>query len=293
MVDQLNLQPIPVRNVIRLRTGTGPLGRRLSSFVHRYEPMPTLPYLQLMLNSSPNFKKAVNKRLYRKNFFPTSKVQFQRRMGYENEEPYQDQDQDQPLPSDDDYHCSDGNGGDSESCGGPDNELQQDDHQDSNNEEYRQSPYNEFDYSYDQSTLVDPGMDFYTDSQFPLLPFPKPHLPPPPPPPPPSHHPSLQIKLDELITVLKLGGLFKKKLTFGVTLHALKYLIKKLLPLAIRFKKACFKCFLLAIPLDLLLIPLGILSGLNPLLMPLAPLAMIVIGISKLFASTICFLLAI
>ena len=291
MVDQLNLQPVPAKSVIRLRTGTGPLGRRLSSFVHRYEPMPTLPYLQLMLNSSPTFTKAVNKRLHKKTTsFSTAHqnvAQFQRRTGYdENDESYQDQ-----PPADDDYnHCLDATGAESESCTGTaENEFQEDSN-DSNNNEYRQPPYNDLDYSYDQSTLVDPSMDFYSDSHFPSLPFPRPPLPPPPP--PPSHH-SLQIKLDELVAVLKLGELFKKKVTLGVTLHTIKFLIKKLLPLAVRFKKAAFKCFLLAIPLDLLLVPLGILSGLNPLLLPLAPLAMIVIGISKLFASTICFLLAI
>lgn len=307
LAEELQLQALPVR---QLHTPHSPWNQ-FAATVHRYEQLPTLAYFQLLkkqnfslFNSFNLNKKKKFKIKFLNQFKPKSKntVRIQKRMQSETD------DESTSNETQSDEVCD-------ESCH-LDSLLQQltgfsaesresDDYEDNSLDQLQLA-------SFDQTNdVVDDGSNqlsasnvdyFQSENSFDYEPSFQRHL--------NQHHPhphgyhpkhtlmdnqqhSLSVNLHEVLTFLKYAKVFlKKKLTLRVAVHLFKFVARNLLPLAIRFKKATFKCFLLKVPLDLLLVPLGIVTGLNPLLLPFAPISMILIGISKLFASTICFLLA-
>lgn len=304
---------------------TTPQINQFASFVRRYEHVPTLAFLEILLHnvsmpsSSAFIAKATNRKGRTRSFEQSTKAQrhdspvqplFLKRMLFEHSIGSDEQESsyppNQPICDDPQGNCYSDNR--------PQYETNQyitswatndnpNDYESSSNDDSEsndnQQPDN-YPPENDQRTNNGYQQDHYDQDHHPDQ---SPPPPPPVPPQPPSSSndeekteisiPGLPIKMNDIISFIRLTEMFlKKKTTYKVVSSLLRFVVRLLIPLSLKFKKAAFKCFLLAVPLDLLLVPLGIITGLNPLLMPFAPLAMIIIGLSKLFASTICFLLA-
>jgi hypothetical protein len=300
LVGDLQLQPLSIH---RLPFEPKRVNR-FASFVHQYEHLPTLSYLQQFLHNTTslpstfannlfgNYKQSKSNRkgrsrnLFGKRMLDNSKRDQSNDNGVydqdDNRQNYYDNNRYDNHPnSQETSQLTDGLVCDEQSgnCYFPDISDAQNQYvallyQDTENQDY---DYNNYNYPQNlPSSHSDVGPAQLNESQTEV------------------DMPSLPVVLDEIISFVKLAELFlKKKVTFRIASDLFKFVVRYLIPLIIRFKVAAFKCFMLAIPLDLLLVPLGIITGINPLLMPFAPLAMIIIGMSKLFASTICFLLAI